>query len=38
MQDPWIANTILTVTVLDSNNLPAQGMRVRINPPMVARF
>ena len=33
---PWICNTILTVTVLDSrNNLPKQGMRVRINPPTV---
>ena len=28
-------NSILTVTVLDSrNSLPAQGMRVRFNPPL----
>jgi hypothetical protein len=36
---PAICNTILTVTVLDSrNNLPKQGMRVRIIPPTALGF
>jgi hypothetical protein len=31
---PWLANTVLTVTVVDNNNLPAPGLRVRINPDL----
>lgn len=29
---PWICNSILTVTVVDNDNLPAPGLRVRFNP------
>ena len=29
---PYICNSILTVTVVGNNNLPARGLRVRFNP------